>query len=152
MQILCSIFPFLTFFSNVFPDYFPPTVFPTFPQTFFSTFFPTFSVLDFFPHFFLHLSLDFFFSLPSRGLELVGARKNGRARRGHFLARACSLFRPLLPSACYAGYFFLYIVSDFSPSLFSQSFSRLCSRLFPDFFSTFFTADHIHQRLIHTNA
>ena len=47
-------------------------------------------------------------------LEVVGTRKNGRARRhargevAHpsrvSLARARSLFRPLLPSACYAGY------------------------------------------------
>ena len=49
-------------------------------------------------------------SLCSRRLEVVGARKNGRARRRHArvevfsLARARSLFRPLLPSACYAGY------------------------------------------------
>ena len=39
-------------------------------------------------------------SLRSRRLEVVGTRKNGRARR----RRARSLFRPLLPSACYAGY------------------------------------------------
>ena len=47
-------------------------------------------------------------SLRSRRLEVVGPRKNGRARRRHplrvSLARARSLFRPLLPSACYAGY------------------------------------------------
>ena len=46
-------------------------------------------------------------SLCSRHLEVVGTRKNGRARRSHLrvsLARARSLFRPLLPSACYAGY------------------------------------------------
>ena len=37
-------------------------------------------------------------------LEVVGTRKNGRARRRHAsLARARSLFRPLLPSACHAG-------------------------------------------------
>ena len=34
----------------------------------------------------------------------MGTRKNGRARRRHSLARAHSLFHPLLPSACYAGY------------------------------------------------
>ena len=55
-----------------------------------------------------------FNSLRSRRLEVVGTRKNGRARRRHArgevapsprvsLARACSLYRPLLPSACYAG-------------------------------------------------
>ena len=53
-------------------------------------------------------------SLRSRRLEVVGRRKNERARRhargevGHpsriSLACARSLFRPLLPSACYAGY------------------------------------------------
>ena len=53
-------------------------------------------------------------SLRSRRLEVVGTRKNGRARRhargevAHpsrvSLARARYLFRPLLPSACYAGY------------------------------------------------
>ena len=44
-------------------------------------------------------------SLRSRRLEVVSTRKNGRARRRHVrvsLARARSLFRPLLPSACYA--------------------------------------------------
>ena len=51
-------------------------------------------------------------NLRSRRLEVVGTRKNGRARRRHphpsrvYLARARSLFRPLLPSACYAGYVF----------------------------------------------
>ena len=40
--------------------------------------------------------LDYFTPSPrSRRLEIVGTRKNGRARRRH----------PLLPSACYAGYF-----------------------------------------------
>ena len=34
----------------------------------------------------------------------MGTRRNWRARRRHSLARARSLFRPLLPSACYAGY------------------------------------------------
>ena len=47
-------------------------------------------------------------SLRSRRLEVVGARKNGRARRRHpsrvSLARVRSLFRPLLPGAYYAGY------------------------------------------------
>ena len=47
------------------------------------------------------------FSLRSRRLEVVGTRKNGGARRRHpsrvSLARARSLFHPLLPSACYAG-------------------------------------------------
>ena len=46
-------------------------------------------------------------SLRSRRLEVVGPRKNGRARRRPLrvsLARARSLVRPLLPSACYAGY------------------------------------------------
>ena len=55
-------------------------------------------------------------SLRSRRLEVVGTRKKGRARRRHArgevapspsrvsLARARSLFRPLLPSACYVGY------------------------------------------------
>ena len=44
-------------------------------------------------------------SLRSRRLELVGTRKNGRARRRHArgegvsLARARSLFRPLLPTS-----------------------------------------------------
>ena len=46
-------------------------------------------------------------NLRSRHLEVVGTRKNGCARRRHpscvSLARARSLFRPLLPSACYAG-------------------------------------------------
>ena len=41
-------------------------------------------------------------SLRSRRLEVVGTRKNGRPNVS--LARARSLFRPLLPSACYAGY------------------------------------------------
>ena len=41
-------------------------------------------------------------SLRSRRLEAVGTRKNGRGRRRH--ARARSLFRPLLPSTCQAGY------------------------------------------------
>ena len=59
-------------------------------------------------------------SLRSRRLEVVGTRKNGCARRRHplrvSLARARSLFRPLLPSACYAGYlltscFFLCVSS-----------------------------------------
>ena len=49
-------------------------------------------------------------SLRSRRLEVVGTRKNGRARRRHALrvslARARSLSRPLLPSACYAGYWY----------------------------------------------
>ena len=58
----------------------------------------------------------FFRSLRSRRLEVVGTRKNGRAKRRHArgerelphpsrvsLACACSLFRPLLPSACYVG-------------------------------------------------
>ena len=44
--------------------------------------------------------LGLIISLRSRRLEVVGTRKNGRARRRH----ARSLFRPLLPSACYAGY------------------------------------------------
>ena len=61
----------------------------------------------------------FFRSLRSRRLEVVGTRKNGRAKRRHArgqrelphpsrvsLACACSLFRPLLPSACYVGQFF----------------------------------------------
>ena len=53
-------------------------------------------------------------SLRSRRLEVVGTRKTGRARRRHArgegahpsrvsLARARSLLRLLLPSACYAG-------------------------------------------------
>ena len=50
-------------------------------------------------------------SLRSRRLEAVGTRKKGRARKRHArghpsrvsLARARSLFRPLLPRACYAG-------------------------------------------------
>ena len=42
-------------------------------------------------------------SLRSRRLEVVGTRKNARERR--HLARPRSLFRPLLPSACYAGTF-----------------------------------------------
>ena len=47
-------------------------------------------------------------SLRSRRLEVVGTRKNARERTRHplrvSLARVCSLFRPLLSSACYAGY------------------------------------------------
>ena len=58
------------------------------------------------------------FSLRSRRLELVCTRKHGPARRRHArgegegelphpsrvsLARTSFLFRPLLPSACYAG-------------------------------------------------
>ena len=44
-------------------------------------------------------------SLRSRRLEVVGTRKNGRARTLRVsLARARSLSRSLLPSACYAGY------------------------------------------------
>ena len=39
-------------------------------------------------------------SLRSRRLEVVGTRKNGRVS----LVCARSLFRPLLPSACYTGY------------------------------------------------
>ena len=39
-------------------------------------------------------------SLRSRRLEVVGTRKNERVS----LARTRSLFRPLPPSACYAGY------------------------------------------------
>ena len=69
-------------------------------------------------------------------LQLVGARKNGRARKRHFLARACSLFRPLLPSACYASYFFLNIFLDFPPpppptffSIFFSTFFQLLSPL-----------------------
>ena len=48
-------------------------------------------------------------SLGSRRLEVVGTRKNGRVRKRNShpsrvsLARARSLFRPLLSSACYAG-------------------------------------------------
>ena len=38
-------------------------------------------------------------SLRSRRLEVVGTRKNGRVS----LALTRSLFRPLPPSACYAG-------------------------------------------------
>ena len=58
----------------------------------------------------MHIKL-IFTSLRSRRLEVVGTRKNGRARRRHAsLPRACarSLFRPrpLLPSACYASYIF----------------------------------------------
>ena len=59
MQILCSIFPFLTFFSNFFPDFFRPTGFPTFPQTFFPTFFPTFFSTSF-PTFFSTFLSTFF--------------------------------------------------------------------------------------------
>ena len=51
-----------------------------------------------------------FGSLRSRRLELVGTRKNGRARRRH--ARARSLFRLLLPSACYAGYILEKLLAD----------------------------------------
>ena len=51
----------------------------------------------------LHLYWHCCISLRSRRLEIVGTRKNGRASRVS-LARARSLFRPLLPSACYAGY------------------------------------------------
>ena len=49
-------------------------------------------------------------NLRNRRLEVVGTRKNGRARRRHphpsrvSLARARSLFRPLLPSTCFEGY------------------------------------------------
>ena len=54
-------------------------------------------------------------SLSRRRLEVVGTRKNGRARRRHAsrvsLARGRSLFRPLLPSARYAG----YVRSDHRP-------------------------------------
>ena len=55
-------------------------------------------------------------SLPSRHLEVVGARKSGRRKRRHgrgegvfphpscvSLACAHSVLCPLLPSACYAG-------------------------------------------------
>ena len=38
----------------------------------------------------------------SRRLEVVGEREDGRARVS--FSRACSLFRPLVPSACYAGF------------------------------------------------
>ena len=41
-------------------------------------------------------------SLRSRRLEVVGTRKNGHVRTRVSLARARSLFHPLLPSACYA--------------------------------------------------
>ena len=41
------------------------------------------------------------FSLRSRRLEVVGARKNGRTRVS--LSRARSFLRPLLPSAYYTG-------------------------------------------------
>ena len=46
-------------------------------------------------------------SLRSRRLKVVGTRKNGCARRRHSRdrpSRARSLFHPLLPNACYAGY------------------------------------------------
>ena len=56
----------------------------------------------------LTFSLRITRSLRSRRLEVVGTRKNGLTRRRHALrvslARARSLFRLLLPSACYAGY------------------------------------------------
>ena len=60
---------------------------------------------------YVYFDLSVFGSLRSRRLQGVGTRKNGRARRRHAcvrvsLARARSLFRPLLPSACYAGYVF----------------------------------------------
>ena len=66
---------------------------------------------------YVYFDLSVFGSLRSRRLQVVGTRKNGRARRRHArgeeahplrvsLARARSLFRPLLPSACYAGYVF----------------------------------------------
>ena len=45
-------------------------------------------------------------SLRSRRLEVVGTRKNGRVRTRPRVSpsRARSLFRSLLPSACYAGF------------------------------------------------
>ena len=62
-------------------------------------------VLDLTGHCFGTLHVN---SLRSRRLEVVGTRKNGRARRRHpsrvSLAHARSPFCPLLPSACYAGY------------------------------------------------
>ena len=49
----------------------------------------------------LHSFLFHDFSLCSRRLEVVGARKNGHARGRHACARSFS--HPLLPSAYYAG-------------------------------------------------
>ena len=56
-------------------------------------------------------------NLRNRRLEVVGTRKNVRARRRHArgeeacsLARARSLFRSQLPSACYACYEFPFIL------------------------------------------
>ena len=126
-------FSFVDFFLELFSWLFSSDYFPDFSPDFFLDFFPDF-FLDFFPHFFLHLSLDFFLSLRSRRLELVGARKNGRARRRHFLARACSLFCPLLPSACYAGYFSFDIFPTFSPEFFLNLFLDFFLDVLPTFF------------------
>ena len=53
---------------------------------------------------YMHREYRIFSSLRSRRLEVEGARKNVRVRVS--LSRARSFLRPLLPSACYAGYIF----------------------------------------------
>ena len=79
---------------------------------------------------FVPLNQDFSYSCVAGAwkqsrLEAVGTRKNGRARRRHacLLAPARSLFRPLLPSACYAGQISL-VVSVFIIS--TQKQNILC--------------------------
>ena len=58
----------------------------------------------------------FYLSLSSRRLEVIGSRKELGARGRHPLPSRVSLTRPvlscaqLLPSACYAGYYYLKVM------------------------------------------
>ena len=141
MQILCSIFPFSTFFSDFFPDLFPPTVFPTFPQTFFSTFFPTFFSTSF-PTFFSTFLSNFFLACVASAWNLWAQEKTG-AQEGDTSSRAPVLsfahhFQAPATQATFSSTFFPTFPPTFF-STFSSTFFSTFSRLF---FNSFHRVSH----------